>query len=59
MFQRLHPEFPGPIGKPKAGRLARYSFTGISGKRQFHRVALDRLAPEIAASITGEKGGRK
>lgn len=60
LLPRLHPEFPGPIGKPNAGKLSRFSFIGVDGRRQYHRRALATFhKPEIERSIVGEKAGAK
>lgn len=58
---RIHPQFEGPIGAPRKGRRARYSFIGADGKRQFHTTALaghngeNKFSEQERKSLLGEK----
>lgn len=36
LYSNLRPQFPGPIGNPKAGVQARFSFVRADGKRHYH-----------------------
>jgi len=50
----LHPQFPGPIGKPKAGKQARFSWRNPDGSRGWHtRELASTVGDAQAKAITG------
>jgi hypothetical protein len=54
---RLHPDFPGPIGEPKAGVAARFSFRNPDGTRGWHmRELVSAVGEARARAIAG--GGK-
>ena len=55
LFPRLHPEFPGPIGPPKAGVLRRFSFRNADGSRTWHmRELVSAFGEARAKAIAGK-----
>jgi hypothetical protein len=51
LARRTHPQFEGPIGKPKAGRRSRFTFIGNDGKRRMHPEAFAVLGKPSAESL--------
>lgn len=54
LLPRIHPEFPGPIGDPKAGVLVRFSFRNADGTRGWHmREIVAAVGEARARAVTG------
>ena len=58
LLRRTHPEFPGAIGKPKAGKLARFSFVAGDGRRKMHPEAYALLGKPAAEALRKSIEGR-